>query len=326
MPAYNAGDFIAQAIESLRRQTVGEWKLIIIDDGSTDDTLAVAESFASRDARICVGSMPYASGSAFMPRKAAIERADTEYVSPLDADDMVECDYLEKLLDAASYADADIVYPTMWRAAGTDYKDISRFAPVDDSLYGAVYRGRDVIKHTLDGWRIGANGGLIKRELFAGTLAGYEADSSVIFSDELFVRHLLLRAPRVVISDARYYYRCNSQSVTCSMSARAFGYLNNNRLLIDLCRKEFSEQSEEYILAQRQNFHGIFDALAHLRRMGLKGTQREIVLRNIRDSKKAIDRKIVRYNASRRYYVLLYLPFAAITAVLSIYEHVKRRK
>lgn len=326
MPAYNACDFIAQAIESLQRQTVAEWKLIVVDDGSTDGTLEIVRSFARNDARISVMSMPEASGSAFMPRKVAVESADTEYVSPLDADDCVAVDYLEKLLDAVSATGADIVYPTMWRASGADYKDVRRFAPVEDSLYGCVRRGRDLIKYTLDGWRMGANGGLIRRDLYVGTLSEYDVDRRIIFSDELFTRYLLLNAAKTVISSARYYYRDNSRSVTSERSERAFGYLSNNRVLIEFCRKEFSEKSEEYILAQRQNFHGVFDALAQLRRMGLKGAARADVMRNIRESAKAIDREIVRYNTSRRYQALLHLPFAAITAVLSIYEHIKRRK
>ena len=54
MPAYNAGAFIADAIESLITQSQGNWQLVIVDDGSSDDTFEVASRYERLDNRIQV--------------------------------------------------------------------------------------------------------------------------------------------------------------------------------------------------------------------------------------------------------------------------------
>ena len=52
MPAYNASAYIAEAIQSVLDQTWTNWELIIVDDGSTDNTLQIAQQFAAKDNRI----------------------------------------------------------------------------------------------------------------------------------------------------------------------------------------------------------------------------------------------------------------------------------
>ena len=52
MPAYNASAYIAEAIQSVLDQAWTNWELIIVDDGSTDDTLQIAQRFATKDNRI----------------------------------------------------------------------------------------------------------------------------------------------------------------------------------------------------------------------------------------------------------------------------------
>ncbi len=52
MPVYNAGGYIRAAIESILAQNYGDWRLLIQDDGSTDDSLAIAQQYADGDKRI----------------------------------------------------------------------------------------------------------------------------------------------------------------------------------------------------------------------------------------------------------------------------------
>lgn len=83
MPAYNAGQFIEQAIESVRAQTFPNWELLIVDDGSTDGTAAILAR--QNDSRIKVLHQPNAGVSA--ARNAALDVARGEFVTFLDADD-----------------------------------------------------------------------------------------------------------------------------------------------------------------------------------------------------------------------------------------------
>jgi len=86
IPAYNAERFIVQALDSVCAQTYGDFEIIVVDDGSTDDTKGVAEAYARRDSRVKVLQQPNQGVGA--ARNAAIQIARGKYVAPLDADDI----------------------------------------------------------------------------------------------------------------------------------------------------------------------------------------------------------------------------------------------
>lgn len=96
MPAYDVGPYIGEAVKSVLAQTRGDWRLVIVDDGSADNTVAVARSFG--DDRISVIEQENAGAGAARNRAAA--EAETEFLSMLDADDAWAPDYLEKMLGA----------------------------------------------------------------------------------------------------------------------------------------------------------------------------------------------------------------------------------
>lgn len=98
MPAYNAAATISDAIESVLAQDgFSDWELVITDDGSTDDTLAIARSYAVREPRVRAETQPNAGTGAAI--NAAIERARGEFVVQLGADDMLLPEYC-RLTDA----------------------------------------------------------------------------------------------------------------------------------------------------------------------------------------------------------------------------------
>jgi glycosyltransferase involved in cell wall biosynthesis len=101
MPAFNREKYIAESIRSVLGQTFKDFELIVIDDGSTDKTLSVAESFAS-DPRVHIVKNEKHLGIAGT-RNKALDLARGEYVSPLDSDD-VWIDK-EKLAKQTAYLD-----------------------------------------------------------------------------------------------------------------------------------------------------------------------------------------------------------------------------
>ncbi len=86
-PSYNSAFFIAQTIESVQRQTFDDWEMQIVDDGSSDDTVALVRHYAAHDRRIKVHCLDVHRGPALC-RNAAIEQARGRYIAFLDSDDM----------------------------------------------------------------------------------------------------------------------------------------------------------------------------------------------------------------------------------------------
>lgn len=307
MPAYNVGRFLDDSVGSLQRQTVADWKLIIVNDGSTDDTLGKAERLAAADPRIMVISMPKGSGSAYQPRKRGILEAASEWVAPLDADDRVEPEYLAKLIARQRETDADIVYPTMYLPAykGAEERVVT---PTDAAIREGVHKGRDCVKFTLNGWRINCNGGLIRKKVYEKTFA--ENDSSLTYScaDELLTRQIFVQNPRVAVSEAKYYYGPNEESITRKKSRVLFNILINNRELIRLTRKEFGRESEEYLQAQKGAFHSYFDVLKLQNRYEFSKEDLAFCEGLLKEMRSEIEMELLEGNVSRKYAFLYKRP------------------
>ena len=97
-PIYNAESYLPACIESVQAQTVSDWQLLLVDDGSTDGSLSVAKMYAAKDRRMVVLQAPHAGQSA--ARNKGLAQATGEYIAFLDADDALEKDWCEKHLAA----------------------------------------------------------------------------------------------------------------------------------------------------------------------------------------------------------------------------------
>lgn len=257
--------------------------------------------------------MPQNSGCVYQPRKAAIVAAKSEYVAPLDADDWIEPDYLEKLMSELRNDSVDAVYPTMHADS-----DGRIFLQYDSSVRHKDFNGKDCVKFTLDGWRIHCGGGIIRRDVYLRTFGKYDSSLTYPFSDELLTRQLLSECSIVRFSDAKYFYRENDESITHHVSYKLFGYLINHCSLIDFTREIYGTNSEEYLLAQRQNFHGIFDALNLLNHYSFSKSDTEYAMTHIKKCAAKIDKQTIKGNVSWKYRLLLKLGFKPARFILSI--------
>lgn len=145
MPAYNAENYIAQAIESVLAQTYTNWQLIIVNDGSSDDTEAIVAKF--QDFRIKIVSQSNAGEAA--ARNTALKHAEGEYLAFLDADDLYLPDHLETCLAFLS-ANADFkgAYTDGFYidADGLRLKPLShrRRGPFQGDIFEQMVRASDV--------------------------------------------------------------------------------------------------------------------------------------------------------------------------------------
>ncbi len=100
IPAYNAEKYLAQTVNSVLAQTVTDWELVIVDDGSTDGTGALADAYSTRDPRIRAVHQP--NGGLAAARNAGFSRTSpqSEFVVFLDSDDLWEPELLAALTEA----------------------------------------------------------------------------------------------------------------------------------------------------------------------------------------------------------------------------------
>ena len=108
-PFYNAEKFLAEAINSILAQTYTTWELILIDDCSTDCSLAIARGFALKEARIKIISLSRNKGTG-IARNRGLAKAKGHYIAFLDADDLWRPHKLEVQLKFMRSHDCLVTY------------------------------------------------------------------------------------------------------------------------------------------------------------------------------------------------------------------------
>lgn len=108
LPAYNAGEYLDRCIVSLLRQTINNIEIIIVDDGSSDNTFAIASSYAERFPDKVIALTQENQGPS-VARNKALDLARGTYIGFIDADDWADTDLFKKLYLTAEKDQADLV-------------------------------------------------------------------------------------------------------------------------------------------------------------------------------------------------------------------------
>lgn len=110
MPAYNCEKYLTAAVESVIKQSFVDWRLLILDDCSTDGTRALAERLAESDARITALHNERNMGVS-RTRNRGVQESDTDWIAFLDSDDMWAPDKLQKQFSVvASHPEAKLLF------------------------------------------------------------------------------------------------------------------------------------------------------------------------------------------------------------------------
>ena len=179
MPIYNAVDYLAEAIDSVLRQTIAEIELICVDDGSTDGSFEIIKKKQAMDKRIRIVTENNAGPS--VARNKGLVRARGEYVIFLDADDFFEPTLLERLYNLAVRKRLDIAaakYDLYNNATG-------KFTPKRESEHGELLDGGKIIsKNDNPAMIFQSMTGYVWNKLFKRSFLN---DKDILFHPDLYV-------------------------------------------------------------------------------------------------------------------------------------------
>lgn len=209
VPVYNAEGYLADCLESIAGQTMGDFEALLVDDGSIDGSLAVCRHFADADPRFKVLTQENAGAAA--ARNRALGEALGEWLMFVDSDDLVASDCIERLLAAAESHDCDIALGGYgaFKADASDFEFVGPDCPEtrmtsSEALAKILYQ---------DGLDIAPWGKLFKRGLFDGVsfppLRSSE-DLATIYKPFLKARSVAL------VRDSGYRYRLVAGSLSYS--------------------------------------------------------------------------------------------------------------
>ena len=253
MPAYNAMSFIADAVNSVLKQSLFNLELIVVDDCSTDDTWNIISRIAEVDSRLKIIKLEDNSGSAKYPREVAVNMASADWICWVDADDIIPYDYLEKLLLRQQNTDADIVCSQMI-AFQNNINNVKYTLP-DISLNNNgddILSGRVAVMKTIGSWSLNANGFLVRKSLWSGTSLFLNREANWMDADDVSTREMILSANKVAFSDAVYYYRIHSEAITKKLSVKKFHTLITDECVVRMIDGEFGNKSPQARITRNQ--------------------------------------------------------------------------
>ena len=126
-PVYNVEPYLRECLDSLESQTLREMEFICINDGSTDDSLAILKEYARRDSRFVIIDKPNSGYGASM--NCGLDVARGEYVGIVESDDKASRSMFRKLYDYASKHDCDIVKSNYYEYDGHKSTKVDVWSP-----------------------------------------------------------------------------------------------------------------------------------------------------------------------------------------------------
>ena len=210
IPVYNTEKFIAQCIESVQKQTLQDFEIIIVDDKTPDGSMEIVKSYANQDHRIRIIHHEINRGL-MVARRTGYKAAQGDYIMFLDSDDSLPADALESLYRRMKSSDVDIVM------AGYNQVDESgnfnrQFLPVCQGIFPSNEILRKLMRRELTHNLAFC---LFRKTLFDGKFITYENQTNG--EDLILFYQLVVKARRIdVCQHAVYNYTFNPVSSTKS--------------------------------------------------------------------------------------------------------------
>lgn len=266
IPIYNVADSLRRCVDSVLAQRISDCELLLVDDGSTDESRLIADEYAAKHANIRSFHKP--NGGLSDARNFGLQHAVGRYVTFVDSDDEVAADTYAPLLDAlAKHAKYDIIEFTMLQKPGLP--DETLFCPgehvFDDALDWLAYKGTE---HC---WVCNK---IFKRELFDNV----RFPIGKKFEDML--THILLIKQRPCIATVnygRYIYHYNTEGIAAKDKANGLTSLLEAQLTlvrelgIDTRRRRWHRLYMDMLTAQLYTFRRTETILLKPQRIAIWG-------------------------------------------------------
>jgi len=197
IPSYNHGRYIHACLDSIRQQTLSDWEVVIVDDGSTDDSVAAAELWAAEDTRFRVFQNEQNLGT-YGTEQRALELSTGSLVAIMNSDDLWDSSKLERQVSAlAQHPTASFCYCLGWQVDDLGQIDRSEDVHAD----WPTEELQEPLPYLLYENRILASGVLFRRE-------GLRFETSCRYSgDWVALLERSLAGPAACVSDRLTFWR-----------------------------------------------------------------------------------------------------------------------
>ena len=274
MPIYNAEKRLEKSLDSILRQTYANFELILINDGSTDQSLQICEIYAQKHKEIILKTIENSGPGA--ARNVGLNSVTGDYISFVDADDYLEADFLEKLVGIAADKDFDIV--------SSNYYQVDHEREIAKNNYhtGTIHKnGSPAEKKRYDLFKTSSSFGYVWGKLYKTAFIEeyglrFSEERQVFLEDTLFNLKAISYNPNYyVLNEPLYNYNVYEGSVsnrTEDITDRALLMIENYVKFLD-AHEKYEENLDLLIpLTNRVIAWSLFKTMEH-----------DYRLKNIRD-------------------------------------------
>lgn len=220
VPVYNVEKYLGECIESLINQTYKDFEIILVDDGSLDNSPKICDEYAAKDNRIKV--IHKENGGVTSARKVGVNNAIGDYIVCVDADDWVEDTYLEEFVKAIEIDNSEVICCEYYTDDGTK----KTYSPLcySEGLYKREDIKKEIFPILIEGsdCRYFPNSvavKAVKTELFV-KYQNLVDDGIRIGEDAAVIKPCIYDSNSIfIIKKPLYYYRYNPSSATKSKKA-----------------------------------------------------------------------------------------------------------
>lgn len=218
VPVYNAERYIRKCLNSILEQTYKNFEVILINDGSRDNSLSILEQYRNIDCRVKV--INQSNGGPSKARNCGLDNSRGKYIAFIDADDYVDNDFLKYMISQNDDFDVSICNYIEINSTGKHKVNIFNFLDEDIQAINI-----EVINEILSG-----TGGLVWGKLFKSSII---RENNIRFNenykmceDLLFVTEYICKATNVnKINKSLYIHnKCNENSITANYKSEMFFY------------------------------------------------------------------------------------------------------
>ncbi len=201
VPVYNVESYLSQCLDSLINQTYNNLQIVLIDDGSKDNSWSIMQDYATKDNRIEIYHQENAGVAT--TRNNLLEKIKGEYVLFVDSDDWIELDMVEFLINKVKETKSDVV------TCGNVIND----TPVSSEYNHKILLRKEAIERFL--YHIEFRGSLWNKLVKTSLLHNCKFHCGIsLGEDALFCWHFLQYADKVLFTDRQlYHYRMNNDSI-----------------------------------------------------------------------------------------------------------------
>lgn len=196
IPVYNVAPYLEKCLDSVIRQTYVNLEIILVDDGSTDGSGNICESYAEKDKRIKV--IHEKNGGLSFARNAAMKVMTGKYLTFVDGDDCIEKDMYEMLYNAISLNGSDISVCGRYEYNEDGSKRIYDFT--EDRTVDKKEAVKLLLKDTSFGHMVWNK--MYRKEMFEGT----DFPEGKVFEDIAIMYGIIEKADKVSIVSKPYYH------------------------------------------------------------------------------------------------------------------------